>query len=874
MIAFDGRIMRGTAVLATVALVFALSPSTALAVVANGPDDICAPLDDPCIVDDKYDVEAPGGDLDFGLRAVEIVVGGELRKTSTVHCGSFSATSTDNGQSVNTNEGGGVAGSFTVLARRACSGDGTTPCFRNSDCSGGGLGSCSVGPSGTITIGGKLESRGSDGGYVRLEAAGDVDVNDVINVAANAIGGEGGYVDLESYMGAVTTTARITGNAGAADQYNGSPSSAGGFSVSAEQSVNIGGRVEFSGGESACTVDIETPGTVTLADDIACDAGKFAFSYGGYIRVYADAGLSIVGTASNETRLSTTGKSLFYYGYDYPGAGGSQFFGSETSISVDEHSVIEAHTSFGGVPSCVDAYAGYISAFIYNGSFDFNGRIEAEGRSRCGKGGRVKIDGDYYSPFVRFGPQSQVDIPGKVGGDLIFYSSGPHELNGWINLRGRVQSGVNYYYYGGGIGGWINMSYGVADITVGGTILGGSDDGLYTDTRLEGCRITLTDDADINLTHGEPWNSGFFPEGLDIAAYEDLYIAPGAKIRTATNDIGEQGKITIRYANHKTPVILGDLDPDPLLLPETPTLVCTVCGNALVDYSETCDDGNTTGGDGCSDDCQDEGCIAQTPGYPGVSLCSDGDACTVDTCNTVSHTCEHVASCEEGVPCTVDACVLGACEHTPDNSLCDDDNECTVDTCNATTGCVLTELDGTACDDGDLCTVADACDNGDCAAADVRLAVDTRIKIKTKSGVNDDRGGIKSKLPTTLFTADPTVTGLLVETRDEDDEVIHSGTLPAAGWEDKGGLGKKFSFRDRDGLYPQTNGIDKVSVKVNDSKGEARINVKIKDVDLAAGLGQSRMSASFLFGADPALDDCLTGARIPCKIKTTSTSCK
>jgi cysteine-rich repeat protein len=853
-------------------LAVALSPWSAWAVVANGPDDICAPTDDPCVVDDKYDVEAPGGVLDFGLRAVVILAGAEIRKSSTVSCGSFSATSTTNGLSVQTNEGSGVAGSFTVLARRACSGDGTTPCFRNGDCFGAGLGTCSAGPSGTITIDGKIESRGNDGGFVRLEAAADVNVNDVINVAAGAIGGEGGFIDLDSSMGSVTTTARLTGNAGAADHYSGSPSSAGGISVSAEQDVNIGGRVEFNGGESGCTVDIEATGQVNLSDDISCDAGKFAMSYGGYIRIYGDAGVSITGTATDETRLSTTGRSLFYY-YDYAGNGGSQFFGSHTLIAVDEHSVIEAHTSFGGVPSCVDAYAGYISAFIYDGSLDFNGRVEADGRSRCGRGGRVKVDGGYYSPYVRFGPKSQIDIPGKVGGDLTIYSSGPHEFNGLINLSGRVRSGVNYNYYSG-VGGTMTASYGVADITVGGTILSGSDGGLYSDLSLDACRVTLTDDADINLAHGEPWGSNFFPEGIDITAQEDLYIAPGAKIRTGKNEIGQQGKIRLIYSTHKPPAVLGDLDPDPELVPTVPADYCAVCGNAFLEFSESCDDGNTAGGDGCSDDCQDEGCIAATPGYPGVPLCDDGDACTVDTCDAIGHTCEHVASCEEGVPCTVDACVVGACEHTPDDNLCADDNECTIDTCNETTGCVHAELDGTACDDGDLCTVADACDTGNCAAADISLAGETRIKIKTKPGIDDDRGTIKSRLPTDSFTANPTVTGLLVETRDANDQVVHSGVLPAAGWEDKQGLGKKFSFRDRDGLYPQTNGIDKVSIKVSTTKGEAKISVKVKDVDLSGALAQLQMSASFLFGSDPSVDDCLTGVRIPCSVKPTVTNCR
>ena len=631
--------------------------------------------------------------------------------------------------------------------------------------------------------------------------------------------------------------------------------------------------MELSGGESACFVDVFAEGNVEIADDIACDAGNLAFSYGGYLRIYGDESVSITGTSNNETRLSTTGGSQFSYYYQYPGGGGTQFFGSEGHFSVDEHSVLEAHTSFGGFPSCFDAYAGYIGTFLYNGSMDFNGRIEAEGRSRCGRGGRVRFDSDYYASYLRFGPDSQIDIPGKGGGGVYFYSSGLHELNGWINLRGRPQSGSGYYAYSG-IGGWINLSYGVADIVVGGTILSGSDDGLYTDLSFDGCDVTFTDTADINLKHGEKWNSGFFPEGVEIEAYEQLYIAPGAKIRTAKNEIGEQGRIKLRYATHKSPVVLGDLDPDPILDPQAPTEVCTVCGNGRVEFGETCDDGNEVSGDGCTDDCQDEGCIAQTPGYPGVPICDDGDGCTLDSCDATTSTCQHVLSCEEGVLCTVDACVSGTCEHTPDNNACDDGNECTVDTCNATTGCAHSNLDGPVCDDGDFCTVTDVCATGDCVANDVRLATDTRIKAKVKPDVDDDRLGMKSTLPTDIFTADPTVTGLVVETRGADDQTVHTGVLPAAGFEDKKGDGTKFQFRDKDGIYPSAAGIQKVTIKVQASKGRAKINVKAKDVDASGAIGQSQMSVSFLFGTDPAIDDCLTGIRVPCKAKATVTNCK
>lgn len=863
--------------LALLTTVLLLVPaSIAGAVDANGPDDICGPTDDPCIVDQKYDVLAPGGILDFGLREVRIVSPGELRRTSSVLCGSFTATANTNAVAVNTNEGGGVAGSFTVQARRGCSGDPAMPCFTNSNCSGAGLGTCDAGPDGRITINGKIESRGADGGSVRLDAVGDVNVNDHITTNATAIGGEGGYIDLSSSQGSVFTTDRLTGNAGSADQYNSEPDSAGGLDVDAALDIVLGERMEFSGGSQACGVDLSAGRDLTIGADIACDAGNLAGSYGGYVRMYAEDNLAIVGTSSNETRISTTGGSQLYYYYQYPGGGGQQYMGASASIYVDEHTVMEAHTSFGGTNSCVDAYAGYITAFSYEGLFTFNGRIEAEGRSKCGRGARVRIENDYYAAGVIFGPDSQIDIPGKYGGYLAMYLDGPVELNGTINLRGRVQGGTGEYSYPG-VGGAMFVGYtGNPDpLVISGTILNGSDNGMYGTPVLQSCRFRLEDGANINLTHGEKWNSGFFPEGIDISAYESMYFAPGSKITTAKNKAGQQGPIELHYRSiDKPPVILGDLDRAPDLFANPGWPGCPVCGNLEIDKSESCDDGNLTSGDGCRDDCQDEGCIAETPGYPGVALCDDGDACTVDTCDPVVHTCSHVASCEEGVACTADSCVLGACEHVPDDLACDDANDCTVDVCNLTNGCSYADLDGTACDDGDFCTVTDICATGDCIATDSRLGEKTNIKVKVKDGPANDRGKIKIRLPSAHFTANPTVTGAEIELRDADDATVLNGVLPAAGWEDQGGAGLKFRFRDRDGLYPSANGLTSVSIKLQLSKGIAKVSAKSSDVELTGAIGQDKMSVSFLFGTDPSVDDCITGIRVPCKIKATSTSCK
>src|SRR5215813_4142144 len=100
------------------------------------------------------------------------------------------------------------------------------------------------------------------------------------------------------------------------------------------------------------------------------------------------------------------------------------------------------------------------------------------------------------------------------------------------------------------------------------------------------------------------------------------------------------------------------------------------------------------------------------------SVCDDGNACTVDTCNP-DGTCAHSTptDCNDSNPCTADSCdpSTGQCINAPKTgTACDDLNDCTGnDACNAAGQCVGTPISGccnvnTDCDDANACTT-DTC---------------------------------------------------------------------------------------------------------------------------------------------------------------------
>jgi len=64
--------------------------------------------------------------------------------------------------------------------------------------------------------------------------------------------------------------------------------------------------------------------------------------------------------------------------------------------------------------------------------------------------------------------------------------------------------------------------------------------------------------------------------------------------------------------------------------PADPLADC--CGNGIVEAGETCDDGNTTSGDGCDAACQDECAALQGSCTADADCCETGALCPDSVC--------------------------------------------------------------------------------------------------------------------------------------------------------------------------------------------------------------------------------------------------
>ncbi|MBN1512802.1 MAG: S8 family serine peptidase, partial [Phycisphaerae bacterium] len=141
--------------------------------------------------------------------------------------------------------------------------------------------------------------------------------------------------------------------------------------------------------------------------------------------------------------------------------------------------------------------------------------------------------------------------------------------------------------------------------------------------------------------------------------------------------------------------------------------VC-VLGQCQAGVAVDCDDGVACTADSCNEDTD------SCDNVPNDAACDDGAYCNgTETCDAELGCQPGTApDCDDGVECTVDSCneATDACDHAPNDAACGNGQFCDgEEICHATLGCQA----GTApdCDDGVACTDdscnegTDACDN-------------------------------------------------------------------------------------------------------------------------------------------------------------------
>lgn len=646
------------------------------AIIADSASDICGATIDPCNITQTVTVVS-GSTLDFGTRTVQVSGSGLIdvgAGDAQIRAGRMTVQVSGTGLKLSD---GAFGGFLTIESYRVCSLNGAVRCLSDATCADAGAGTCSVG-SGEVDLQAKTVGSAEFPGALFVRAGGDVRIGQRIQVNGNTLASDGGTVDVDA-RGSVFVDGPIEANSGG-------DGTGGEVVLRARTDLFVRSTVDAQGGDfDGGSIELRAGRDVLVTAGVSADSSSGA-GFGGSLSVSAGRNIEVTGgTATSNLLMTTEGHTGYDDAVAEAGDGGFQYYTAGSSISIGQYVRFRAN---GAIP---DGAADDITIRA-DGPLTIQGVIEARARGTLGEGGLVDITG---GDTVTLASSSILDARGGEygGGELSITARGDLTSAGALDVSGSS----------GGLGGLLELAAERALILSGkATNAGVADGGVVGEFVFHGCRIDVLGGATI--------------QNLSAAARTTFYVADRMRVLAGASVRAPSGGKNRAYYRDATvpPQVQGSVVPALTSALDVTLPTCPLCGNGAVNLGETCDDGNLTGGDGCSVDCQDEGCIAQTPTYPSVPLCFDGNPCTADRCDAVEGVCTHVASCDDGFACTIDQCIGGVCVHAPLDAVCEDNNACTSQSCDQTSGCHVTAIAG-PCDDDVYCNGADSCLAGVCA---------------------------------------------------------------------------------------------------------------------------------------------------------------
>lgn len=223
-------------------------------------------------------------------------------------------------------------------------------------------------------------------------------------------------------------------------------------------------------------------------------------------------------------------------------SGGRFWFEAGDDIRVDEGVRLIAHGATGY------AFGGWLTLDA-GGEVDFAGRFSGLARNSYGVGGNFTV---HAASGIRIAESAAIDLRGGSGGHAEMLSdNGNVDFGGRLRLYGSGDSGEAYF-------------------------------GAYA------CRVSLSGQVENRSLDAD----------TRIQARESMRLLPPGRLLTP------RGSTVLSYrAAEKPPLLEGTITGSPVLELLPALSGCPVCGNSEIDEGETCDDGNSTGGDGCSSDC-------------------------------------------------------------------------------------------------------------------------------------------------------------------------------------------------------------------------------------------------------------------------------
>jgi hypothetical protein len=528
-----------------------------------------------CVISGHYTVD-DGCTLDFGARNLTLLTAGRLTvgsRTATISAAHIVIFGLIDGVSDTDPRGGMLM-------------------FRTS-------GDFEVRGSGQIDVSGN-----SSGGDIVVDAGGSVSILGKVKADSLNAQAAGGLLDITA-AGNITSgpISLLSAHGGNDSDGGGEIDLTAGHALTLQTDLDVdgydGGFLELQAGDKITMQGADVSG--------AGDAGS-----GGCVDITAGAGAEIQGQIVAKGASGSSGG----------GCGGLICLdGGLGDLTIGAAAVVNAD---GASP---DGGGGQIT-LLARGSAIVNGRIEAHGPDGETCGGDLCIETG-YDVTVGAGLVDRLDISGgDSGGDVELTAGRDMVINGGIDVSGRQAGslGGDLTLRAGALGrGSLTLNSGV-DVSSKASCGADNNCGQAGTTDLQGCNVTVTA-AGVLLANGPDAGEN------DLTAREQLTVQ-GTLNATRTNPMGALGINRFVYRSGKAPIVQGNgISPAAVGLalttcPEVgetlpPCLMpCPVCGNGVVEFPETCDQGIVPpqSCSGCSTQCQTENC-------------DDGRFCTGDSCS-------------------------------------------------------------------------------------------------------------------------------------------------------------------------------------------------------------------------------------------------
>ena len=382
-----------------------------VAVLPAHAEPLCAPTDDPCVVDRPILVSADeAGELDLGLRALHIVGSGRLilPDGGAIRCGAL-RVATDGALAIDAR--GGVTDDLYgpdvwILVQRTCSDAPATACTSDLNCAAG---TCSVGD-GSVLFEGAYRSNGVPGRSLRIFAAGPAALVGLFDVSSESIRGHGPDFFVTAGDGDLRVTGTIRANFGdSATEGEIELSAARDLHVDATITKNSMGGYNVSGG----TIELRAGNDAIVKGRVEAQS-RARSGDGGDVDIRAGRDLHV-----DDARVRSDAGGP--YQDDGAGEGGTQRYIAGRNLQLGRN--LRARSNGGGAYG----FGGIIEATA-GANLVFAGRAETNGNDTAAHGGEIRLGAEtdldvqptarLIARGTRLNPYGLVEI--QAGGDLRF----------------------------------------------------------------------------------------------------------------------------------------------------------------------------------------------------------------------------------------------------------------------------------------------------------------------------------------------------------------------------------------------------------------------------------------------------------------------